>query len=58
MPYKTHISKKPKELEAKDHKEQLEDKHLLSIYSDASSTTKGKGIGVGVAFYKGATRIA
>ena len=58
MPYKTHISKKPKELEAKDHKEQLEDKHLLSIYLDALSTIKGKGIGVGVAFYKGATYIA
>ena len=57
-PYKSNISKKPKEVEAKLHKELLEDEHLLSIYSDASATKKGKGIGVGVAFYKGASLIA
>lgn len=56
--YKTNISKKSKEIEAKDHKELLEDKYRLSIYSDASAISKGKGIGVGVAFYKGASQIA
>jgi ribonuclease HI len=56
--YQTTISKKLKEIEAKEHKELLEDKYLLSIYSDASATSKGKGIGVGVAFYKGASLIA
>ncbi|EMD70252.1 hypothetical protein COCSADRAFT_77869 [Bipolaris sorokiniana ND90Pr] len=56
--YQTTISKKSKEIEAKEHKELLEDKYLLSIYSDASATSKGKGIGVGVAFYKGASLIA
>ena len=58
IPYKTFISKKSKEVEAKEHKELLEDKYLLSIYSDASATSKGKGIGVGVAYYKGASLIA
>ncbi|KAH7548755.1 hypothetical protein BM1_10921 [Bipolaris maydis] len=58
MPYKTNISKKSKEIEAKHHKELLEDEYLLSIYSDASATKEGKGIGVGVAFYKGASLIA
>ena len=58
MPYKINISKKLKEIEAKHHKELLEDKYLLSIYSDASATSKGKGIGVGVAFYQGASLIA
>ncbi|EMD97937.1 hypothetical protein COCHEDRAFT_1209697 [Bipolaris maydis C5] len=58
MPYKTNISKKSKEIEAKHHKELLEDEYLLSIYSDASATKEGKGIGVEVAFYKGASLIA
>lgn len=58
MPYKINISKKSKEIEAKHHKELLEDEYLLSIYSDASAIKKGKGIGVGVAFYKGASLIA
>ena len=58
MLYKIYIFKKLKELEVKDHKEQLEDRYLLSIYSDALSTLKGKSIGVGVAFYKRATYIA
>ena len=57
-PYKINISKKSKEVEAKLHKKLLEDKCLLSIYSDASATMEGKGIGVGVAFYKGASLIA
>ena len=57
-PYKTNISKKSKELEAEHHKELLEDNYLLSIYSDASATKRGKGVGVGVAFYKGASFIA
>ncbi|KAH7558667.1 hypothetical protein BM1_04804 [Bipolaris maydis] len=39
-------------------RELLEDEHLLSIYSDASATSKGKGVGVGVALYKGASLIA
>ncbi|KAH7559026.1 hypothetical protein BM1_03963 [Bipolaris maydis] len=58
MPYKTNISKKSKKIEAKHHKELLEDEYLLLIYSDASATKEGKGIGVGVAFYKGASLIA
>ncbi|KAH7553336.1 hypothetical protein BM1_08309 [Bipolaris maydis] len=58
MPYKINISKKSKEIEAKHHKERPEDKYLLSIYSDASATKEGKGIGVGVAFYQGASLIA
>ena len=58
MPYKINISKKLKEIEAKHHKELLEDEYLLSIYLDASAIRKGKGIGVGVAFYKGASLIA
>ncbi|KAH7552688.1 hypothetical protein BM1_08639 [Bipolaris maydis] len=57
-PYRINISKKSKESEAEHHKELLEDEHLLSIYSDASATSKGKGVGVGVAFYKGASLIA
>ncbi|KAH7559020.1 hypothetical protein BM1_03957 [Bipolaris maydis] len=44
--------------DTKHHKELLEDEYLLSIYSDASATKEGKGIGVGVAFYKGASLIA
>ncbi|KAJ5029038.1 hypothetical protein J3E73DRAFT_366406 [Bipolaris maydis] len=57
-PYRINISKKSKESEAEHHKELLEDEHLLSIYSDASATSKGKGVGVGVALYKGASLIA
>ena len=53
--YKTNISKKLKEIEVKHHKELLEDNYLLSIYLDASAAREGKGIGVGVAFYKGAS---
>ena len=57
-PYKINISKKLKEVEAKLYKKLLEDKYLLSIYSDASATSNGKGIGVGVAFYLGASLVA
>ncbi|EMD97938.1 hypothetical protein COCHEDRAFT_1086846 [Bipolaris maydis C5] len=57
-PYRINISKKSKESEAEHHKELLEDEHLLSIYSDASATSKGKGVEVGVALYKGASLIA
>ena len=58
LPYKTNISKELKEVEAKHHKDLLEDRYLLSIYLDASATKKGKGIGVGVAFYLGASLVA
>ena len=57
MPYKTYISNKLKKLEAKAYKELLEDKFLLSIYSNALLIIEGKGIGVGVVFYKGASLI-
>ena len=58
IPYEVYISKELKDIEAKNHQKQLVDNSLLSIYSNASATKKGKGVGVGVVFYLGANQMA
>lgn len=54
LPYSYHIPKITKDEATQKHNQELRDnadKPIINIYSDASSTEKGIGIGVGVAAY-------
>lgn len=54
VPFSIHISKSSKEQATKEHLEALEqdkNKAIIYMYSDASSMTKGLGIGVGLTSY-------